>query len=50
VRLNGPADFRWIRVADIERFPFPKANHKFIPLLRQRLTGAGSGRRGGGLP
>ena len=50
VRLNGPVDFRWIRVADIDRFPFPRANHKFIPLLRQRLTGAGPGRRGEGFP
>jgi A/G-specific adenine glycosylase len=48
VRLNGPVDFRWIRLADIDRFPFPRANHKFIPVLRQRLAGAGSGRRGQG--
>ena len=35
VRLNGPADYRWVRIADIDRFAFPAANHKFIPLLRQ---------------
>jgi A/G-specific adenine glycosylase len=33
VRLNGPIDFRWVRIAELARFPFPKANHKFIPLL-----------------
>lgn len=32
--LNGPADYRWIAVEDIGLYPFPKANHKFIPLLR----------------
>jgi A/G-specific adenine glycosylase len=33
VKLNGPIDHRWITWAEIDRFPFPKANHKFIPLL-----------------
>jgi A/G-specific adenine glycosylase len=33
VQLNGPVDFRWIKLADIHRFAFPKANLKFIPLL-----------------
>jgi A/G-specific adenine glycosylase len=47
VRLNGPADHRWIRIADIDRFAFPKANHKFIPLLKQRAAG-GNAIRGGG--
>lgn len=37
VRLNGPSDYRWIDPATIKHFPFPKANHKFIPLLMQRL-------------
>jgi A/G-specific adenine glycosylase len=46
VRLNGPADHRWIRIADIDRFAFPKANHKFIPLLKQRAAG-GEAIRGG---
>ena len=35
VRLNGPVDYRWIKLSEIEQFPFPKANHKFIPLLKQ---------------
>jgi len=38
VRLNGPVDHRWIRIAEIDRFAFPKANHRFIPLLKQRTA------------
>jgi A/G-specific adenine glycosylase len=41
VRLKGASDHRWIRIQDIDRFPFPKANHKFIPLLKQRLAAGG---------
>ena len=35
VRLNGPVDYRWILVEEIDRFAFPKANHKFFPSLRE---------------
>jgi A/G-specific adenine glycosylase len=35
VRLNGPAAHRWIRLDDYPKYPFPRANHKFIPLLKQ---------------
>jgi A/G-specific adenine glycosylase len=42
VRLNGPAAARWIRVDEVDDFPFPKANHKCFPLLKRRV----SGRRG----
>jgi len=38
VRLNGPVSHRWIRMADIGRFAFPRANHKFIPLLKKRAA------------
>jgi A/G-specific adenine glycosylase len=34
VTLNGPVDFRWITLSEIEKFAFPKANLKFIPLLK----------------
>jgi len=34
VRLNGPAAHRWIQLDDYTKYPFPKANHKFIPLLK----------------
>jgi len=33
VQLNGPVDFRWITFDEIDQYPFPGANHKFIPLL-----------------
>lgn len=35
VKLSGPAAFRWIRPAEIDRFPVPGANHKFIPKLKK---------------
>ena len=38
VKLNGPVDFRWIRLNQIDEFPFPKANHKFIPLLERCIA------------
>jgi len=34
VVLRGPADYRWITIDEIDQYPFPKANHKFIPLLK----------------
>jgi len=34
VRLEGPVDYQWIALDEIDQYPFPKANHKFIPLLR----------------
>lgn len=38
VVLNGPTDYRWIRVEEIDAFAFPKANHKFIPELKRLVT------------
>ena len=38
IKLNGPADYQWITLDEIDRFPFPKANHKFIPLLYKALS------------
>ncbi len=38
VKLNGPIDYRWITWPEIDRFPFPRANHKFIPLLNPAIT------------
>jgi len=35
IRLNGPVDFRWIRPGEIDDYPFPGANHKFIPMLKK---------------
>jgi A/G-specific adenine glycosylase len=38
VRLNGPADYRWVRPNEIDAYPFPRANRKFIPLLLAALA------------
>ena len=35
VVLNEAEDFRWITADQIDQFPFPRSNHKFIPLLTQ---------------
>lgn len=35
IHLNGPIDFRWIRLKDIDNFAFPKANLKFIPMIEE---------------
>lgn len=34
VRLNGPVDYRWANFEELAKFAFPKANNKFIPLLK----------------
>ena len=39
VKLNGPVDYRWIRLSEIDAYPFPKANLKFIPLLEPLSPG-----------
>jgi len=36
VKLHGPTAHRWIRIEEYKNYPFPKANHKFIPLLEQK--------------
>ncbi len=35
VKLNGPVDHRWIKLDKLDDYPFPRANHKFFPELRQ---------------
>jgi A/G-specific adenine glycosylase len=42
VTLDGPRDHRWIRPEEIEQYPFPGANHKFIPMLRERFPDTAS--------
>ena len=39
VKLSGPVDFRWVTATGIDRFPLPKANHKFLPALKETLAG-----------
>ena len=34
VALRGPVAFRCIRIDEYQKFPFPRANHKFIPMLK----------------
>jgi A/G-specific adenine glycosylase len=33
VKLKGPEDYRWVSLEDLPRFPFPRANLKFMHLL-----------------
>lgn len=40
VKLNGPVDYRWIRLSEIDAYPFPKANLKFVPLLEPSILGS----------
>jgi len=35
IRLNGPADYRWIGPEQIDAYAFPKANHAIFPLLKR---------------
>jgi A/G-specific adenine glycosylase len=40
VKLNGPVDHRWIRLKELEKFPLPKANHKFLSQLNEWYANA----------
>jgi A/G-specific adenine glycosylase len=37
VRLDGPVDHRWIAADEMADYPFPKANHKFMDLIRREM-------------
>lgn len=37
ISLNGPVDYRWIRLEEIDEFPFHAAHHKFIPMLKASI-------------
>lgn len=37
VKLDGPEDYRWILVDELDDYPFPGANHRFLPIIRERL-------------
>jgi A/G-specific adenine glycosylase len=37
VKLNGPVDHRWIKPEELDDYPFPMANHKFFPALKEYL-------------
>ena len=42
--LDGPTDHRWITLEEARDFAFPKANHKFMPALRDALAASGTRR------
>jgi len=33
VALKGPIDHKWVKVRDLSKYPFPRANLKFMPLI-----------------
>jgi A/G-specific adenine glycosylase len=39
VKRNGPVGHRWIKMSAIDRYPLPKANHKFLPQLKKYMDG-----------
>jgi A/G-specific adenine glycosylase len=36
VVLQGPVSHRWVTLEELDAYPFPKANLKFIPILKKR--------------
>jgi A/G-specific adenine glycosylase len=38
VNLKSSTDYRWINISDIDKYPFPAANHKFITLLKELMV------------
>ena len=38
VRLRSPVAHKWIPLSEIDRFPFPGANKRFIPKLREIIA------------
>jgi A/G-specific adenine glycosylase len=45
VQLKGPVDHRWILLEETGQYAFPKANHKFIPVLKGGTATAKKPRR-----
>ncbi len=37
LKLNGPVDYRWVTVDELELFPFPGADRKFMHLINEKL-------------
>lgn len=38
IKLNGPVDYKWIYPSQINNYPLPKANHKFLSKLYSELS------------
>jgi hypothetical protein len=36
-RIRTPRRHAWVRVAELKEYPFPAANHKFFPKLKEYL-------------
>jgi A/G-specific adenine glycosylase len=45
VVLDGPTDYRWITFDEAGLYAFPKANHKFMPAVRDALASVPPRRR-----
>jgi A/G-specific adenine glycosylase len=45
VVLDGPTDHRWVTLEETGHYAFPKANHKFMPVLRDALRTAPARRK-----
>ncbi len=43
VELDGPMGYRWIDIDDIHKYPLHKANHKFLPRVRDALKNLQAG-------
>lgn len=37
VNLNGPIDHKWVKIGDLNHYPFPRANLKFMPCSQRAL-------------
>ena len=35
VRLDGPIDHAWVKASDLDSYPFPGANLKFLPMIQE---------------
>lgn len=35
VKLNGAVDYRWIKLSELDKYPFPRGTLKFIPMLKK---------------
>jgi A/G-specific adenine glycosylase len=36
VKLNGAVDYRWIKLSEVDKYPFPRGTLKFIPMLKEQ--------------
>jgi len=39
IRLDGPIDHAWVRPGDLDSYPFPGANLKFLPMIQNPEKG-----------